>query len=195
MLGEALAATEKWIRARRLNPDERIEPPFRSDMVPNVYSHPNWLWKFEADDIESCHLLNIFLENFPVGEFFSNTSIPMVNWPKTALDDFNPASILQIDMFNTNEKKLHDQILKTMSVSFERNRRLTSLASGSLENDSLPPLLDAPPNSRKDAGGGGGGGGGKGGGGNYGNDDGDDGGPDGVPGSKKRREKRLLVGC
>ena len=36
---------------------------------------------------------------------------------------YNPASILQIDMFNTSEEKLQDQLTKTMSVVFEGKTR------------------------------------------------------------------------
>jgi hypothetical protein len=35
------------------------------------------------------------------------------------LDRYDPASVLQIDMFNTSEEKLQDQLTKTMSVVFE----------------------------------------------------------------------------
>ncbi len=65
MVCEALVAVDKMLRLKRLNPNERAEPPFRTDMVADVYRHPNWLWPFEQDDIESCRLLNILLENFP----------------------------------------------------------------------------------------------------------------------------------
>ena len=35
------------------------------------------------------------------------------------IDRYDPSSVLQIDMFNTSEEKLQDQLTRTMSVVFE----------------------------------------------------------------------------
>ena len=61
--------------------------------------------------------------------------ITLILYTENFPDRYNPASVLQIDMFNTSEEKLQDQLTKTMSVVFEgvvelggasaENRRLT----------------------------------------------------------------------
>ncbi len=109
-----LTKVDKFLQKRRLNPSVRPEQPFKTSL-PSNYSHPRWLWPFGPDNRTICRQLNILIENFP--------------------DRYNPSSVLQIDMFNTSEEKLQDQLTKTMSVVFEgvlelggqsaENRRLT----------------------------------------------------------------------
>ena len=112
---ETLTKVESFLQKKRMNPRARPDPPFKTNL-PSNYSHPRWLNPFEEDyEIRICKMLNILIENFP--------------------DRYNPASVLQIDMFNTSEEKLQDQLTKTMSVVFEgmvelggasgENRRLT----------------------------------------------------------------------
>jgi len=71
------------------------------------YQHDRWLKPFKNDNLDSCRFLNILVENFP--------------------DRYNPASVLQIDMFNTSEEKLQDQLTKTMSVVFEVHLLIVTL--------------------------------------------------------------------
>ena len=111
---EMLVKVEQFLNKKRSNPTVRPVQPFKTSL-PQNYSHPRWLWQFGPDVKASCRLLNILIENFP--------------------DRYNSASVLQIDMFNTSEEKLQDQLTKTMSVVFEgvvelggqsaENRRLT----------------------------------------------------------------------
>ena len=95
---EMLAKVETFLRKKRVNPTTRPEPPFKTNLPIN-YTHPRWLWPFAHDHLEICRQLNILIENFP--------------------DRYNPASVLQIDMFHTSEERLQDQLTKTMSVVFE----------------------------------------------------------------------------
>ena len=95
---EMLAKVDQFLQRKRSNPSARPEPPFKTDLPLN-YSHPRWLHPFGRENIECCKQLNILIENFP--------------------DRYNPSSILRIDMFNTSEEKLQDQLTKTMSVVFE----------------------------------------------------------------------------
>jgi hypothetical protein len=102
------------LKLRRTQPNARPEQPFQYE-YPKGYTHRRWLEAFDDLDTGICRQLNILIENFP--------------------DRYNPASVLQIDMFNTSEEKLQDQLTKTMSVVFEgvaemggqsaENRRLT----------------------------------------------------------------------
>jgi hypothetical protein len=62
---EALASIDKMLRLKRLGRIERPEQPFRHNLKPEIYMHPNWLWPFSKDDCEICRLLNILVENFP----------------------------------------------------------------------------------------------------------------------------------
>ena len=96
---EMLQKVEAFLAKKRTNPHARPEMPFRSNIPVDSYSHPRWLTPFGEHEIDICRQLNILIENFP--------------------DRYNPASILQIDMFDTSEEKLQDQLTKTMSVVFE----------------------------------------------------------------------------
>lgn len=96
---EMLTKVESFLAKRKTNPKIRPEQPFKSNL-PSVYSHPRWLDYFEKKERDICKKLNILIENFPV-------------------DRFIPTSVLQIDMFNTTEERLQDQLTKTMSVVFE----------------------------------------------------------------------------
>lgn len=95
---ETIAKVDAYLRKKRANPNTRPDHPFGTNL-PMDYQHPRWIKGFSKDNLESCRHLNILIENFP--------------------DRYNPASVLQIDMFNTSEEKLQDQLTKTMSVVFE----------------------------------------------------------------------------
>ena len=96
---EMLKKVDTFLVKRRANPSARPEMPFKPNM-PDNYRDPRWLEPFGIDyEIKICKMLNILIENFP--------------------DRYNPASVLLIDMFNTSEEKLQDQLTKTMSIVFE----------------------------------------------------------------------------
>jgi len=98
LASEMLSKVDSFLLKRRMDPLARPEQPFKTEL-PEGYLHNRWLWPFTEDEFESCRMLNILIENFP--------------------DRYNPGSILLIDMFNTSEEKLQDQLTKTMSVVFE----------------------------------------------------------------------------
>ena len=110
LAGECLLKVDKLLQQRRHNPGARPELPFPAE-YPGYYTHPNFLWPFSAEDIAVCRRLNILIENFP--------------------DRYNPASVLQIDMFTTSEERLQDQLTKTMSVVFEGASELGGQSSES----------------------------------------------------------------
>jgi len=95
---EMLAKVDKLIHRRKYDPAAIPEHPFAINLPPD-YNHPLWVWPFNPVYIKMCQRLNILIENFPRA--------------------YNPTSVLVIDMFNTSEEKLQDQLTKTMSVVTE----------------------------------------------------------------------------
>jgi hypothetical protein len=91
LICETIKKANNFFQKRRGNPRAKPEKPFKIDL-PENYFHDRYVWPFDDAMLESCMDLNIFMDNFPT--------------------NYNPLSVLAIDMFSMTEEKLQDQLTK-----------------------------------------------------------------------------------
>ena len=67
LLCETLVAVERMLKLKRSNLTARAPLPYPDidTYEPDAYQPLDWLWKREEDDIESCRLFNMLMEDFP----------------------------------------------------------------------------------------------------------------------------------
>ena len=61
---ETLVYVDKMLKLKRSNFTMK-EPLFPSDIVADTFQPKDWLWVREQDDLDSCHLFNILVNEFP----------------------------------------------------------------------------------------------------------------------------------
>jgi hypothetical protein len=98
LICETLRKADDFLQRKKIQPKAKAVKPFKLDL-PLYYHHDRYIWPFDEHLIAACKDLNIMMDNFP--------------------SNYNPLSILSIDMFTMTEEKLQDQLTKTMSVAFE----------------------------------------------------------------------------
>jgi hypothetical protein len=91
LISETIKKANTFVQKRRANPRAKPEKPFKIDL-PEKYYHDRYVWPFDESMLQSCMDLNIFMDNFPT--------------------NYNPLSVLAIDMFTMTEEKLQDQLTK-----------------------------------------------------------------------------------
>lgn len=96
---QALEKADDWLKKKRANPKARPVFPHDTAKLKVGYHPADWQSKFDESTVEIAEMMNVFLENFP--------------------SKYNPASVLQIDLFGTTEEMVQDKLTATLAVAFD----------------------------------------------------------------------------